>query len=105
MEDIHTNLALHALVAELIVFCPYKDQGCPVTTKYESLNTHINTTCLFIPKKCSYSTYGCDFSGIGTTLADHLQNCPYHALRAFIKNCDQRISHLETIVMVCGMEN
>lgn len=99
LEDIHSNLALNGLVAELVVYCPFKTGGCLETMRYEEITNHISNNCLFSPKTCIYSHFGCQFTGVEITLKQHLLTCHYHALRAFIKTCDQRISHLETIVM------
>jgi WD domain, G-beta repeat len=96
-EDIHSNLALNCLVAELVVYCPCKIDGCTETMRFEEVTNHISNNCLFASKKCVYHNYGCQFAGID--LKQHLTTCSYHKLRAFIKTCDQRISHLETIVM------
>jgi WD40 repeat protein len=99
LDDIHSNLALSGLVAELIVYCPFKSAGCVENMRFEEINTHISNNCLYFPKKCIYHDYGCQFSGFDITLKQHLSTCSYHALRAFIKTCDQRISDLEKIVM------
>ncbi|KAJ3305684.1 hypothetical protein HDV03_001092 [Kappamyces sp. JEL0829] len=99
-DDIHANLALQSLVAELEVFCPFKSEGCTETMRYEALTNHVASACLCVPRKCVYEQYGCEFSGRTMTLNTHLESCLYHKLRAFIKTTDQRISYLEAIVVV-----
>ncbi|KAJ3370420.1 hypothetical protein HDU91_006225 [Kappamyces sp. JEL0680] len=98
-DDIHANLALQSLVAELEVFCPFKSEGCTETMRYEALTNHVASACLCVPRKCVYEQYGCEFSGRTMTLNTHLESCLYHKLRAFIKTTDQRISYLEAIVV------
>lgn len=96
-DDIHSNLALQGLINELMVYCPSRSLGCLQTITYEHMAYHINTQCQFTRKKCPYNTYGCSF--FDTTIEEHLKDCPFHQIRAFIKNTDQRIAHLEKIVM------
>jgi hypothetical protein len=98
-EDVHLNLALQGLIAELICYCPLKNEGCETSMRFESVENHVKRDCLYIKKRCEYQKYGCTFSDIGKTLAAHLEVCEYHKLRSFIKSTDQRILYLESLVM------
>jgi hypothetical protein len=98
-EDVHLNLALQALIAELMVYCPFKKDGCNEIMRFEVIENHVKSSCLYIRKKCAYERYGCDFIGMETTLQVHLEKCYYHNLRAFLKNTDQRLEYLEKLVM------
>ncbi|KAI8901996.1 WD40-repeat-containing domain protein [Globomyces pollinis-pini] len=98
-SQFHANLALHGLVQELLVHCPFHESGCPVTVRYENIQHHVENECLYTAKHCIYSQYGCDFYDVSIKVKEHLSSCPYHQLRAFINNTDQRLAHLETMVL------
>jgi hypothetical protein len=100
-NDVHLNLALAQLIAELLVFCPFKQDGCPEVIRFDTVQTHVNSTCLFVRKKCAYDKYGCEFVGVETTLSSHINICPYYNLRFFLFNTEKRLQYLENIVMVC----
>jgi WD40 repeat protein len=74
-------------------------EGCTETMRFESLSQHVENECSFILKKCVYGEFGCDFYGTGKSRTEHLENCIYYKLRAFIDSTNQRIANLEKIVM------
>lgn len=95
--ELHPNLALHGLVGELLVFCPFKQHGCQSHLRMESVASH-ELECGFAPSSCQYSTYGCEFTGVMKEVADHTRACPYFALRHFIVASQQKIDKLEQMV-------
>ena len=99
-DDVHLNLALSQLIAELLVFCQFRPEGCLAIMRLEAVETHLKSACLFVRKKCVYEKFGCEFAGMETTLSKHLETCPYHQMRSFLSNTEKRLQYLENIVMV-----
>ena len=55
------------------VECQY--QGCSAQLSLNQVKSH-EQSCLFVPLKCRYATFGCDWKGTRQLLTEHESICP-----------------------------
>lgn len=77
------------------VECQY--QGCSAQLSLNQVKSH-EESCLFVPLKCRYATFGCDWKGTRQLLADHESTCPLMQVSALVEQFRQtRADHEHSI--------
>jgi hypothetical protein len=77
------------------VKCQY--QGCSAQLSLNQVKSH-EESCLFVPLKCRYATFGCDWKGTRQLLADHESTCPLMQVSALVEQFRQtRADHEHAI--------
>lgn len=66
--------------------CPY-NEGCPLIRRMD-LEQHLKT-CTHVP--CPHKKYGCKFEAGASSLEEHLQTCPFEAIKGFIEMNQKKI--------------
>lgn len=98
-KDIHTNLALSALIQELLVYCQFKKFGCEKIIRLDQKESH-EKECCFAPRACPHSERGCKFAGANQLIEEHLKTCVFEQLKDYLEHNDKTISTLQEIVRV-----
>jgi len=84
------------------VSCLY--QGCTAQLPLNQVAAH-EQSCVFVPLKCRYATFGCDWKGTRQTLAEHEATCSLMQVSGLVQQFrqtradhEQALSHLQSRV-------
>lgn len=77
------------------VSCQY--QGCHAQLSLTQVAAH-EQSCVFVPIKCRYASFGCEWKGIRQTLAQHEVSCPLMQVSQLVQQFRQlRANHEYTL--------
>lgn len=91
------------------VTCQY--EGCNAQLSLQQVAIH-EQTCSFVPMKCRYSTFGCEWKGTRQSLTQHEEACPLMQVSGLVEqfrqsnaNHEHAITHLQSRVsrLVAGL--
>lgn len=84
------------------VICQY--DGCNEQLSLNQVAVH-EQTCLFVPIKCRFATFGCEWKGTRQTLSQHEATCPLMQVSGLVEqfrqtraNNDHALTHLQSRV-------
>ena len=77
------------------VTCQY--EGCNVQLSLTQVAVH-EQSCVFVPIKCRYASFGCDWKGTRQTLSQHETTCPLMQVSELVQQFRQlRADHEYTL--------
>lgn len=77
------------------VVCQY--QGCHEQLYMHQVALH-EQTCLFLPLKCRFATFGCEWKGTRQTLQQHEATCPLMQISQLVEQFRQTRAHHEQVL-------
>ncbi len=72
------------------VYCPNKQKGCDKIIQYGSVQSHLNTVCLFEPVLCPNHTLGCLAKISRGEIAQHLDTACEFSIKC---SCGHKVKH------------
>eukprot|EP00298_Acanthocystis_sp_HF-20_P002162 c12603_g1_i2.p1 GENE.c12603_g1_i2~~c12603_g1_i2.p1 ORF type:complete len:388 (+),score=70.66 c12603_g1_i2:262-1425(+) len=85
---------LNEEIADLVVECPFFENGCCKKLKLHELEEHKHT-CDFAIVECDNSCYGCSWKGKPICLKTHTQICEYEKVKKIVENFQLQVDALE----------
>lgn len=70
---------------------------CGETFLRKALSEH-RLTCPNAELACNYQRHGCTYLGKRSTMDDHVEHCPYHALRGYIEQTELRLQEYDRTI-------
>ncbi|OZJ04517.1 hypothetical protein BZG36_02242 [Bifiguratus adelaidae] len=95
--DLHANLIVENLVAELEVYCPFRSNGCGSKIRYDAIEDHVRI-CGYSSDKCMHADIGCTFTGTVLSSVEHLATCPFEKMKGFILATNEKLEELSQMV-------
>lgn len=101
------SVSLYVLPSHLLT-CPETtvECNCGINLRRRELSSHMQADCPNVQLECSHAQHGCTYTGQRSALADHMNSCPYEAVKGYIARSeakfaeyDRNIERLESMIL------